>query len=41
VQAVDPAAELAAEQSAFTYRGGRDITGFVDGTANRPVRRAG
>jgi deferrochelatase/peroxidase EfeB len=25
---------------AFTYRGGRDITGFVDGTANRPVRRA-
>jgi deferrochelatase/peroxidase EfeB len=21
---------------AFTYRGGRDITGFVDGTANPP-----
>jgi putative iron-dependent peroxidase len=39
-QAVCPAAELAAEQPAFTYRGGRDITGFVDGTANPPVRRA-
>jgi len=39
-QAVSPAAELAAEQPGFTYRGGRDITGFVDGTANPPVRRA-
>jgi putative iron-dependent peroxidase len=27
-------------QPAFTYRGGRDITGFVDGTAIPPVRRA-
>jgi putative iron-dependent peroxidase len=34
------AASVAAEQQAFTYRGGRDITGFVDGTANPPVRRA-
>jgi len=39
-QAVSAAAAVAAEQAAFTYRGGRDITGFVDGTANRPVRRA-
>jgi putative iron-dependent peroxidase len=39
-QAVTSAAVLAAEQQAFTYRGGRDITGFVDGTANPPVRRA-
>src|SRR4051794_35146387 len=35
--AVGPAAALAAEQVAITYRGGRDITGFVDGTANPPV----
>ena len=34
------AAQLAAEQPGFTYLGGRDITGFIDGTANRPVRRA-
>jgi porphyrinogen peroxidase len=33
-------AELVAERPAFTYRDGRDETGFVDGTANRPVRRA-
>jgi porphyrinogen peroxidase len=39
-QAVAAAAVVAAEQPAFTYRGGRDITGFVDGTANPPVRRA-
>jgi putative iron-dependent peroxidase len=39
-QAVSSATILAAEQPGFTYRGGRDITGFVDGTANRPVRRA-
>jgi porphyrinogen peroxidase len=31
---------LAAEQPGFTYREGRDETGFVDGTANPPVRRA-
>ena len=40
VLAVRDAAHLAAEQPAFTYLGGRDITGFIDGTANRPVRRA-
>ena len=33
-------ARVAGEQQAFTFRGGRDITGFVDGTANPPVRRA-
>ena len=40
VLAVRDAANLAAEQPGFTYRGGRDITGFVDGTANPPVRLA-
>ena len=39
-QAVDGAARVAAEQQAFTYLGGRDITGFIDGTANPQVRRA-
>jgi putative iron-dependent peroxidase len=34
-------AELAAEQAGFTYHEGRDETGFVDGTANPPLRRAG
>jgi putative iron-dependent peroxidase len=38
--AVQDAARLAAELSGFTYQGGRDITGFIDGTANRPVGRA-
>ena len=38
--AVDAVARVAAEQPAFTYRDGRDITGFIDGTANPPVRRA-
>jgi putative iron-dependent peroxidase len=38
--AVADVAELAAEQPAFTYRDGRDETGFVDGTANPPIRRA-
>ena len=40
VLAVQDAARLAAEQTGFTYRGGRDVTGFIDGTANPPVRRA-
>src|SRR5271166_4107767 len=40
VLALRDAAHLAAEQPGFTYLGGRDITGFIDGTANRPVRRA-
>jgi porphyrinogen peroxidase len=38
--AVGPVARVAAEQPAFTYRGGRDITGFIDGTANPPLTRA-
>ena len=38
--AVQDAATVAAEQPGFTYQGGRDITGFIDGTANPPVRRA-
>jgi porphyrinogen peroxidase len=41
VQAVADAALVAAEQEGFTYLGGRDITGFIDGTANLQVRRAG
>jgi len=39
-RAVDDVAELAAEQVGFAYHDGRDITGFVDGTANPPVRLA-
>ncbi len=39
-QAVADAAFVAAEQQGFTYKGGRDITGFIDGTANPQVRRA-
>ena len=38
--AVSEAADLATEQAGFTYLGGRDITGFIDGTANPQVRRA-
>jgi porphyrinogen peroxidase len=38
--AVSGAASLATEQESFTYHGGRDITGFIDGTANPQVRRA-
>jgi porphyrinogen peroxidase len=38
--AVEAAARLAYEHEGFTYHGGRDITGFIDGTANRQVRRA-
>jgi porphyrinogen peroxidase len=37
---ISDVAVLAAEQPGFTYREGRDETGFVDGTANPPVRRA-
>jgi porphyrinogen peroxidase len=40
VLAVADAANVATEQQAFTYLGGRDITGFIDGTANPQVRRA-
>ncbi len=38
--AVADVAHLAAEQPGFTYHEGRDETGFIDGTANPPVRRA-
>jgi porphyrinogen peroxidase len=38
--AVSDVAQLAAEQVGFSYRDGRDMTGFVDGTANPPIRRA-
>jgi putative iron-dependent peroxidase len=38
--AVADAALLIGEQQGFTYQGGRDITGFIDGTANPQVRRA-
>ncbi len=38
--AVADVASLAAEQPAFTYHDGRDMTGFVDGTANPPTRLA-
>jgi putative iron-dependent peroxidase len=39
-RAVSDVARLAAEQDGFAYRDGRDMTGFVDGTANPPNRRA-
>jgi putative iron-dependent peroxidase len=39
-RAVDDAALLASEQTGFTYRNGRDITGFVDGTANPSPQHA-
>lgn len=38
--AVADVASLAAEQPAFVYHDGRDMTGFVDGTANPPTRLA-
>ena len=38
--ALEDVVELAAEQPGFAYHDGRDITGFVDGTANPAVRRA-
>ena len=40
VEAVGEAGHVASERAAFTYQGGRDITGFVDGTANPQVRHA-
>lgn len=33
-------AVVASEQAGFAYREGRDLTGFVDGTANPPTRRS-
>ena len=38
--AVAEVASLAAERPAFTYNNGHDMTGFIDGTANPPTRRA-
>jgi putative iron-dependent peroxidase len=38
--AVAEVASLAAERPAFTYHDGHDMTGFIDGTANPPTRRA-
>ena len=37
---VSDVAELVAEQPGFPYHDGRDMTGFVDGTANPPTRLA-
>jgi putative iron-dependent peroxidase len=33
-------ANVASEQAGFSYRGSRDITGFIDGTANPPTLEA-
>jgi porphyrinogen peroxidase len=38
--AVGDVAKLASEQQAFTYLDNRDFTGFIDGSANPPIRRA-
>ncbi len=38
--AVSDVTLLAAEQAGFTYLDSRDVTGFIDGTANPPLRRA-
>jgi porphyrinogen peroxidase len=35
-----PVAELRLEQPCFVYRDSRDLTGFIDGTANPPVEEA-
>ena len=40
VLAVADVATVASERQAFTYRDSRDLTGFIDGTQNPPVRRA-
>jgi putative iron-dependent peroxidase len=40
VELVRAVATVASEQAGFAYRGGRDITGFVDGTANPPTLEA-
>lgn len=34
VRALDPVAELTLDQPAFVYHDSRDLTGFIDGTAN-------
>jgi putative iron-dependent peroxidase len=40
MRAVSDVAALADERAGFTYRDGRDMSGFVDGTANPPTRTA-
>lgn len=40
VVALAPAATVATEQGAFTYRDSRDLTGFEDGTENPPLDEA-
>jgi porphyrinogen peroxidase len=37
---LSPVADLALEQPGFVYRDSRDLTGFIDGTANPPVVEA-
>lgn len=39
-QCLSPVADLALEQPGFVYRDSRDLTGFIDGTANPPVVEA-
>jgi Dyp-type peroxidase family len=39
-RALRDVAELAAEQQVFVYRDNRDMTGFLDGTANPPLLQA-
>jgi porphyrinogen peroxidase len=38
--ALTPVARLALEQPCFVYHDSRDVTGFIDGTANPPVAEA-
>jgi putative iron-dependent peroxidase len=38
--ALAPVAELVLDQPCFVYRDSRDLTGFVDGTANPPIEEA-
>jgi putative iron-dependent peroxidase len=40
VELVRDVANVASEQAGFSYNGGRDMTGFIDGTANPPLLRA-
>ena len=39
-RAIDEVAELAGEQVAFVHRDSRDLTGFIDGTANPTIAEA-
>jgi putative iron-dependent peroxidase len=40
VTALTPAFELVADQPCFVYLDSRDLTGFIDGTANPPIEEA-